>query len=85
MLLSILVNIIKTYKIENVKVCVKWFRGILIKDYILKMLFMVIYHNSRIKYQIIQTFLQQQILGEKKSKVLNRQNEILDLLCSDKS
>ena len=72
-------------KTENVEVCAKWFHGILIKDNSLKLLFMVIYHNSRIKYQIIQMFLQQQILDEKKSKVLNRQNEILDLLCLDKS
>ena len=68
-------------KTENVEVCAKWFHGILIKDNSLKLLFMVIYHNSRIKYQIIQMFLQQQILDEKKSKVLNR---IIFMLLSDR-
>ena len=72
-------------KTENVEVCAKWFHGILIKDNSLKLLFMVIYHNSRIKYLIFQTFLQQQIVDEKRSKVLNRQNGIPYLLCLDKS
>ena len=56
-------------KTENVEVCVKWFHGILIKDYSLKLLFMVIYHNSGVKQHIFQTSFLLQILDEKEKRI----------------